>query len=143
MPAVAAAQSAATPITLPPLHLESLAIDPVRNRLVLFGGAAELTGTLEWNGDDWRRTVDSASSPFPRAGAAMTWEPVRRAVVMFGGQPRRAPNAPSALCDTWAYDGRWTRLHDGACVTDRMINSSLVYDSWDGAHWGWRLRSRP
>src|SRR5687768_7228491 len=88
-----------------PLHLESLAFDPDRRRLVLFGGSPELTGTWEWDSARWSQVVDSAHSPHPRAGAPMAWDPGRRRLVMFGGQSRRAPNAPPWRCDTWTFDG--------------------------------------
>jgi hypothetical protein len=117
-------------VTLPPLHLESIAFDVARNRVVLFGGARELTGTLEWtDATGWRRVVDSVSSPPPRSGAPMAYDPGRRRVVMFGGQARRAPNVPSKLCDTWTFDGRWSLESEGPCPTDFTINSSLVYDT--------------
>ena len=60
----------------------------------------------------------------------MAYDPVRGRVVMFGGQARGAGAARPWLCDTWSYDGRrWTLDSDGPCMTDRLINSSLVYDA--------------
>jgi hypothetical protein len=115
--------------SLPPLHLESIAFDPERSRLVIFGGSDSLTGTWEWDGTRWERKADSVSSPFPRGGAAMAYDPSRRRIVLFGGQPRRSPNGPRRLCDTWTFDGgQWALDNDAPCVTDRVANSSLAYD---------------
>lgn len=116
-------------LTLPALHLESLAFDADRSRLVLFGGSSEFGGTWEWEGHRWRLAADSISSPLPRAGAPMAYDPGRHRVVMFGGQSRVAGRGPG-LCDTWTFDGRrWERDNDAPCVTDKVINSSLVYDT--------------
>jgi hypothetical protein len=117
-----------TKLVMPELHLESVAFDADRGRLVLFGGSATLTGTWEWDGARWRLAADSASSPMPRVGAPMTYDPDRRRVVMFGGQSRQ--RGVGWLCDTWAFDGRvWKQDNSGPCPTNRIISSSLVYDS--------------
>ena len=128
-PAQPSAVADTSRIVLPPLHLESVAFDAARNRLVLFGGSAQLQGTIEWTESrGWRRIADSVTSPHPRAGAPMAYDPDRRRVVLFAGQPRRAPNAPSRLCDTWSFDERWRLDHDGSCPTDRT-NTALAYDA--------------
>ena len=69
--------------------------------------------------------MDSAGSPPPRVGHALGVDPREGAVFLFGGM--HAP--PLTLyCDTWRFaEGRWTRVDDGSCVTDRGRNASLVY----------------
>ena len=121
-----------TRLAMPVLHLESVAFDVDRRRLVLFGGSSTLTGTWEWDDVRWRLTADSASSPMPRVGAPMTYDPNRKRVVMFGGQSRQ--RGVGWLCDTWAFDGRaWQQDNDGPCPTNRIMSSSLVYDSRRGS----------
>ena len=115
--------------TLPALHGEALTADAARGRIVLFGGRtsrAWLSGTWEWDGRQWQRTVDSAASPPPRGGHALAYDGASRRVFLFGGMA-----GPSAVyCDTWTYDGaRWSRADTRPCVTDRTRNASLVFDS--------------
>ena len=126
---VSAAKRMQAPTTLPALHGEALAADAARERVVLFGGRTArgwLAGTWEWDGQKWRRTLDSAASPSPRGGHALAFDGASRRVFLFGGMA-----GPSALhCDTWTYDGaRWTRANDAPCFTDRMRNASLVFDA--------------
>ena len=110
------------------LHGEALAADAARGRLVLFGGRTShgwLSGTWEWDGRKWQRTVDSAASPPPRGGHALAYDGAGKRVVLFGGTA-----GPMRHCDTWTYDGaRWTRLGANGCFTDRTRNASLVFDA--------------
>lgn len=120
---------AGAPPSMPALHGESIIVDAARGTLVLFGGRAAsgpLNGTWEWDGHGFHETVDSAGSPPSRAGHAMAYDRANRRVVLFGGM-----SGPSTRhCDTWTYsDSRWTRAAAGACITDRGVNASLVFDS--------------
>jgi hypothetical protein len=120
-------------VALPGLHHEAIAFDPVRSRVVLYEGLDSLRSTWEWDHRAWRRTADSATGPLPaRFGATMGYDPERRRMLLFGGWERPAVRggASSRLCDTWAYDGRrWERVDDGPCVTDRVRNNGIVYDT--------------
>lgn len=88
-----------------------MAYDSNRQRIVLFGGAlifnngnnvAYLADTWEWDGATWQQPfVSTGSSPPPRAGHAMAYDPVRNRVVLFGG----ADTAHGAFSDTWEWDG--------------------------------------
>ena len=118
---------------LPGLHHESVAFDRDRGRLVVvFGAGDSLKGTWEWDGSGWAMVADSASSPTWRYGATMGYDSGHRRLMLFGGW-RAYPQAPSGFrmfCDTWAFDGsRWTELSDGPCITTRVRNNSLVYDT--------------
>ena len=121
---------APTRAALPPLHHESVAFDAARGRLVVYGGSDSLKGTWEWDGARWMQTADSASSPPPRGGATLGYDPSQRKLVMFGGWMGN-PRTPEfrLFCDTWTFDGRrWERVSDGPCITDRVRNNSIVYD---------------
>ncbi len=124
--------------------LASVGLDPLRSRIVAFGGAriegSELTvsaETWEWNGRDWRerQPVDPESdgNPEGRAAAASTWDPSRRAFVIAGGL------AVEPLNDVWAWNGsswkrlpdlpRRPRLADGGSQVNGRIGSLLYWDA--------------
>lgn len=98
--------------------LASVGLDPLRSRIISFGGIGVLNGALtvnaetwEWNGRDWRarRPIDPESdgNPEGRVAAASTWDPSRRAFVIAAGMS----NEP--LNDVWAWNGTsWKRLPD-------------------------------
>ncbi len=85
--------------------------DPVRGRVVAFGGNSTLPveyrdETWEWDGSSWTR-MNTPIRPSPRQAAAMAWDPTRRAIVLFGG---RGPDNTD-YDDTWEWNGhRWLRI---------------------------------
>lgn len=87
----------------------TLVADPVRGRIVLFGGLdmtttfAPLQDTWTWDGFDWTRVLP-ANAPSPRMGAAATHDDARGEVVLFGGEGRSGLQ-PFGLADTWVWDG--------------------------------------
>jgi len=98
--------------------------DNARRRLVLFGGYSVVAGkrtrfgdTWEWDGRIWLQV--STSGPSPRNGATMTYDPIRRRVLLFGG------NGPSG--ETWTWDGKsWREVKPA--VTPGRFNSVMAYD---------------
>jgi hypothetical protein len=116
------------------------AYDPQRGRTVVFGGrrasrngeVIRLGDTWEWDGRTWSRV--STNGPSPRSGAAMTWHPELRAVVLFGG-------SGGPLGDTWSWDGRsWTRLpipqapgrFNTVMAWDPSVRRLVRFGGWDG-----------
>jgi len=134
----------------------AMAADPVRRRIVLFGGRTTdgilLGDTWSWDGHRWSRDVPGG--PPVRAAAAMAPDPAG-GVVLFGGA-----GVIGALGDTWRWDGRvWTALHPSLAppatpaplmVADPATRTTLlvVRDpntaapvstwSWDGHTWARR-----
>ncbi|HKG91282.1 MAG TPA: hypothetical protein VKA84_05300 [Gemmatimonadaceae bacterium] len=119
----------------PATHLEALAADPARGRLVLFGGMRRADGgswvevgeTWEW--DDaagWRTTVGADGGPGRRRAHAMAYDPGRRVVVLVGGvRERPGGGGEEMLHDAWRYDGRrW--LPDGEAPA--LATPQLAYD---------------
>lgn len=105
----------------------SLTLDPVRRRLVLFGGK-----TLEFLGDTWIfdlgrnewREVLAAPSPDPRRGHAAVYDAVRDRLVLFGGQRDGFFN------DVWSFDlatETWSELSvSGEKPVPRYGTSAIV-----------------
>lgn len=76
----------------PPGSLQaSLAWDPMRAKLLRFGGASAGWATSygdvwEWDGSDWTATTRSGGGPSPRLGAMMIWDAVVGRMLLFGGR---------------------------------------------------------
>jgi cysteine-rich repeat protein len=85
-------------------HQCTLASDPVRGRVVLFGGqgtSMSLGTTFEWDGRSWQPRV--AFEPAARVSAASAFD--GNEVMLFGGV------STSLLADTWRWNGqRWQSL---------------------------------
>lgn len=103
----------------------AMAFDSGRNRLVLFGGAANgvrLNDTWEWNGTSWSQVA--SGGPPGRGNHNMVYDSVRRRVVMFGGVTGTGLGTP--LQDTWEWDGvAWFHMNDGPPVS----RPAMAYDS--------------
>jgi hypothetical protein len=135
----------------------ALAYDPLRRRVVLFGGstvpgssADALDDTWEWDGARWTQAVPLGASPPRRSGHVLFFDARRGTVVLFGG----SGSGGSCLDDLWEWDGvRWRPIDDpsasrpvncgrgaGAYDPDRGV---LVYWpgeaaevwTWDGSAW--------
>ena len=117
----------ASPATRPPARDQpAMAYDPVRRRVVLFGGAqaTELGDTWEWDGTSWTQ-VSPAISPPARYRAAMAYDPIRKRVVLFGGETSGA-----TFDDTWEWDGAsWTRVVVAQSPSPRGSSAAV----WNGA----------
>jgi hypothetical protein len=137
-----------------------MAYDPIRRRVVMFGGfqgpnLPRLGDTWEWDGTSWM-PVSPSIAPLARSGHRMTWDPVRRHIVLFGGRIDGTSNF--YLGDTWAYtNGAWTQLstsgpaarEGGSLTWDPGFNSGAVIAfggtdfsgprndtwSWNGTAW--------
>ena len=134
------------------------AFDSRRERFVMFGGVSSsivveqlIATTWEWDGVRWLDR-STAQGPSARRGAAMTYDPVRGVVVMFGGA-----TAVKNLDELWEWDGNsWTlRVPAGAKPAPRSGAAMAAYHGevlmfggiddvglgmddlwrWDGASW--------
>jgi hypothetical protein len=95
----------ATPSAPAPRLDTSMAYDPGRDRIVLFGGtdrSTNLADTWEYDGRTWTK-VD-LPGPSARNGAAMIYDPRAKAILLFGGRGETYVN------DFWTFDGAWRRL---------------------------------
>jgi len=84
----------------------SMAFDPQRNRIILFGGdhfepydLGETNDTWEWDGSQWTRDW-TAAAPSVRAGQSMVYDSAIGRMVLFGGF--NAGVSPNTYAnDTW------------------------------------------
>lgn len=90
-----------------------MAYDPLRERLVLYGGfngAVALGDTWLYDGLRWTQQQPSERPPV-LLGAAMAWDPIGESLVMYGGASAFEGQPQS---DTWSWDGsNWTKLTPG------------------------------
>jgi len=94
----------------------SLSYDPVRERIVMFGGGGVYTqfeDTWEWNGSRWEFR-DPPVRPSPRPGKKMAFDPVGQRTLLFGGVTGINPKiafSGTIVNETWVWDGRtWAQL---------------------------------
>jgi hypothetical protein len=135
-----------------------MAYDEGRQRMVMFGGAADTTSGLdevwEWDGIDWHRATPSTGLPPARTAAAMAYDTARTTAVMFGGV---ADDGVRPLDDTWVWNGASWRAAESTNAPPPRSEHAMAFDSargrtvlfggigtsdslrdtweWDGARW--------
>jgi cysteine-rich repeat protein len=122
--------------------------DAARGVTVAFGGLganATYGDTWIWDRATWTKLNPPASPP-ARYLQGMAYDPVRKRVVMFGGNGI----GNSMINDTWEWDGvTWTEMHP-TTVPQAISNAQLAFDAdrgkvmlvdyadtyaWDGTDW--------
>jgi hypothetical protein len=144
-----------------PRALHAMAYDPVRGKVVLFGGVNAPGGsgfndTWEWDGTSWAQRA-TTGGPSQRYFHSMAYDSARSRVVLFGGYNS------GFLGDTWTWDGgSWTQVavtgptprdahemaYDGARGTVVLFggyNGGYLGDTWtwDGTSWAQRATTGP
>jgi cysteine-rich repeat protein len=114
----------------PPIWDHAMAYDPLRDRVVLFGGEID-TGlsqaTWLWDGTTWSEATP-ASSPTARAGHSMAFDPEAGRVVIFGGR-----DETGLVDETWEWDGQsWSRRTVGATRPSPRFGAVLAHDPRGG-----------
>ncbi|HEX8255773.1 MAG TPA: kelch repeat-containing protein, partial [Thermoanaerobaculia bacterium] len=124
-----------------PRTLARMVYDPNTNLAVLFGGQGYRDGatglthnsseTWLWTGAAWVQRFP-ATTPPARAAHSMTYDPVHRRVLMFGGrqEPTQVSGSVSYLDDLWAWQGdNWVRLDaDSATRPSARQSAGIAYD---------------
>lgn len=99
-----------------PRHWARMATDPLRGRVVMFGGclvpaaAGSTAGdTWEWDGQTWIPCIPRTHQPTSRLWHSMSWNPSTRRVAMFGGTNGTTGSLSFLSIEEW--DGQdWTQL---------------------------------
>lgn len=136
----------AAPCGPTPRAVHAMAYDGERKRVVMFGGGktlvkptdlhagSALSETWEWDGATWRATCGATSAtacaiPGLR-GASMAYDPVRKRIVLYGGEGDRVGNDASYVDRVWEYDGlSWSKREEIANVPSPRSFASMTYDS--------------
>jgi hypothetical protein len=110
--------------------------DPAQQDIVLFGGndgegpfppGKTFGDTWTWKNGCWTQH-HPASSPSPRQGAAMAWDPATHQLLLFGGGTSSGGQQLTVFGDTWTWNGTtWTQLHPATSPSARH-QADMVYD---------------
>ena len=158
------------PPTAPPVRVAfSYVRDPVRNRLIIFGGAAA-PGVVFQN-DTWALSLSepptwveltpSGGPPPGRSLHSAIYDPVRDRIIIFGGAGTN-PSPNHYMNDVWALDlsgtPQWTQIFPSSgpiparalhsAIYDPVSHRMLVYGGFDGFTslddlWGMSLSGAP
>jgi hypothetical protein len=113
----------------------SAVYDPVRDRMVVFGGrdsawnkASGVWALSLGDAPEWTELVPVGTGPLGRSGHSAVYDPRGDRMVVFGGQTNNA-----FLADTWALTLQdtsvWTRLAPEGGVPCCLYLQAMVYDS--------------
>lgn len=113
-----------------PRHESAMAYDPVRRRILLFGGrrqvvnGAALRDTWEWNGFAWVNRT-SSGGPAARWGHILVWDAQRKRAVLHGGT-----DGTTTFADTWVWNGASWSLLSGAGGPARAHHAAAYSPSY-------------
>ena len=133
------------PIHSPSPRETTLAYDISANEVMLFGGASAgyqyYGDTWAYNGVDW---VEQQPATFPpaRADHGLAFDPILKAVVLFGGLAGSCEDCGEGrLNDTWLWGGHnWVAVQTArtakpasgtSFVYDRTIGGMLLFGGWE------------
>ena len=125
-----------TPGVPPPGLRQHRAIyDPVRDRMVVFGGydgnspVNNLWAYSLADNSGWTLLRTNGTAPPPRLGHTAIYDPVRDRLVVFGGLSARFDD----LNDVWALslsdDLTWTQLHPSGTLPEGRESGTAIYDA--------------
>ena len=95
--------------------------DPVRDRIVLFGGGNPVKNSRTWefDGDTWAERFPPSASPSDRGSVGMAYDEPRRNVVVFGGRENHPELGDLSKADTWIYAA--TDLAESTFTEDKAL----------------------
>ncbi|MBI2689833.1 MAG: hypothetical protein HYX27_26300 [Acidobacteria bacterium] len=108
----------------------TIAFDPPSNSILLFGGQDTTARNDLWSYSldtyQWRPLAPGGAKPDARFGHTLNYDPLRRRLILFGGQ------AGGFFSDLWAYDiaaNQWSRLAENNAGPSRRYGHSAIYDA--------------
>jgi hypothetical protein len=117
-----------------PRSAAAIAYDGISKRILLFGGASaagqsvDLGDTWLWGGNGWS-PGSAQPGPSARSGALAVYDPIRRRVVLFGGQTGMHR---VRLADTWSWNGA-TWVLQNPSQAPQQLPAGTGNLSFDGA----------
>ena len=111
-------------------YMHAMASDLVTGKVYVFGGMDTMGNFYddlwEWNGDKWVQCTADVRPP-ARSGAAMTYDPTRKSLILFGGEPSSMyiDGMYSLLADTWEWNTgtrKWNQLKPAASPSGRSMH---------------------
>jgi hypothetical protein len=113
-------------------NAHALVYDENVHKIILFGGADSekvLNDTWEFDGTKWS-LVSTNNSPSPRTFPAMTYDSVRKKILLFGGNRvlfGKDDNDYEFFNDFWEFDGKvWTKIN--VPTPDGRAEASFIFD---------------
>jgi hypothetical protein len=114
-------------------HRHTSVYDPVRDRMIVFGGTNDTTlfadvWSLSLSGPPvWSQIVPAGGGPTARYRHSAIYDPVRDRMIVFGGR-----GSASDFNDTWAIDlgaePAWSEIQPQAPLPKTRGSHSAVYD---------------
>lgn len=108
----------------------TIVYDPSGRQIFMFGGLGPSARADLWaysfDQNQWREIQPSGSKPPARFGHTLVFDPVRRRLILFGGQ------AAGFFNDTWAYDisnNAWTKLNPSGALPNERYGHSAIYET--------------
>jgi hypothetical protein len=130
-PSVTSTEAAWVPRFVPMRLRHGAIFDPVRDRILVFGGetSAGLTNSVLALGlFGWSQIAVTGSAPVARRSAGVIYDPVRDRLLVFGGS-----DGTSTYNDVWALSlagaPHWTLLGSGGALVAPREEHVTVYDA--------------
>jgi hypothetical protein len=116
-----------------PRRQMSAILDPVRRRMVMFGGISDSPRNDVWSlslagPPTWTQLTPTGPYPLPRRGHGAVYDPVRDRMIVFGG----LSTSGHALNDVWSLSlsgsPTWTELSPSGLRPAERAGCALIYD---------------
>jgi MYXO-CTERM domain-containing protein len=116
-----------------PRYSHATAADPVSGKVYVFGGSNEVGNYLndlwEWNGTKWSECTGTVKPP-ARSTTAMSYDPVRKSLILYGGMARDASSGWEVnKDDTWEWSlstRQWSQLTPTANPGVRSMHAMVT-----------------
>jgi len=122
-----------------PRRNHSAIVDPIGDRLVVFGGTdggvsfSDTWGLSLAGTPTWSSIVPTGAAPSPREAPASIYDPLRRRLIVHGGFDVTYNANPPLKGDLWALSldgaGSWTQLLPAGTRPQARVSHTFVYDS--------------